>query len=177
MKKIKVFCIISCLLYSCTVNANTTSNLTARSSITDSCRVQANNISFGNLDINPNNIDSGVRKFSNFSTGNLSVLCTKGTLYTIKMTYNQHSPWAAYKNGYDTFGGIYGTKPTNSISYVIKSIPVTTILADDNTWGNSWTVGRGTGSIQDLAVYAGVSLREMPAPDTYSGSVTVNLSF
>lgn len=140
-----------------------TGNMQSTASVGSNCVVGATNINFGTMTLN------AVRNYAN---GNINVLCTNKSAYTITLSFNTQDP-NNVGNGLMT-GSAHG----DVIVYSITSTP-----AGSYAWGLQKAVtGTGNGQTQNYPTY-GVALTGIeghsayPVPDSYSDMVTATISY
>ncbi len=147
-------------LQSCTTGlaATTTSSTQVTASVVKSCDVSASNLGFGS-----------VGTLSTAVTGQsaLSLLCTKGTGYTVALD-----------------GGLSGATDPTARQMTGGGEAVTYGLYRDGgrtkPWGTSATAtmgGTGTASRQSIPVYGLVPAQKTPSPGTYSDTVVVTVTY
>jgi spore coat protein U-like protein len=139
--------------------ATSTSSFGVSLTITASCTVSANSLSFGS---------SGVLAVALDATANISVTCTNSTPYNV---------------GLDTGGGSGATiavrKMTGGaalMSYAMFS-DSSRLLIWGNTSGVDTLAGVGTGATQTLTVYGRVPIQATSAPGTYTDTVGVTIYY
>lgn len=136
------------------------------------CVLSATNITFGSLNLAaPGNI--------NYSNGTLSVLCTKGTTYSIIMGFGTTASGTSYTNGRPNTGWLTGANTGNHIAYSIQQQPINNSLP---SWGSTTVTGTGLGTIKTYTMYGEVQLNAFgatayPVPDNYSDNATATISF
>ena len=140
-----------------TTFATTTFNVTG--TIISTCNAAtAGNLSFPQSSILSSNVDA---------TSSLSVVCTKGTPYNIRLD-----------------NGLTGTGPTqrkmsfsgSSVTYGLYTNNART-SAWGSTDGTNTNGGTGTAAAQNYTVYGRVPPQVTPRPGTYSDTVTATVSF
>ena len=140
-----------------TTFAATTFNVTG--TIISTCNAAtATNLSFPQSSILSSNVDA---------TSSLSVVCTKGTPYNIRLD-----------------NGLTGTGPTqrkmsfsgSSVTYGLYTNSART-SAWGSTDGTNTNGGTGTAAAQNYTVYGRVPPQVTPRPGTYSDTVTATVSF
>lgn len=140
--------------------------------ISNVCYLSATNINFGTLNLAAsNNI--------NYSNGTLSVLCTKGTSYSIIMSWGTTASGTSYTNSRPNTGWMTGANTGNHIAYSIQQQPINNSLP---SWGSTTVSGTGTGANKDYTMYGEVQLNAYgapayPVPDNYSDNTTATISF
>jgi spore coat protein U-like protein len=133
----------------------------ATATLAKSCTVSATDINFGVL-----TMASGTNR--TWKNGTLSVLCSKNTSYSVKMSYKTPSP-----SDPSNMGLITGANSGDTIQYGIFQAPVW----NNPTWEYSALNATGTGATQTYTMYGEVITLSYPTPDNYSDTVTVNLTY
>jgi spore coat protein U-like protein len=146
-----------------------TASTKATASISKMCYISATDINFGNLNLAaPNNI--------NYSNGNVAVQCTKGTAYSIQITFSTPATGSTIYNGNALTGYMTGTTHGGHIPYSIQPHPI-----DNSTvWGA--INGTGNGALQNYTEYGEIQLNSFgvpayPVPDNYSDTAIATLTY
>lgn len=139
----------------------------ATATLTGSCQISAQNINFGEL--TPQNGETAIWK--NLANGTISVLCTRGSSYTISNTLGVNNGGKIIFNlKGQTYGDLiqYGICQTNSFT----QLPQCTL-----DWYNAKVQsGVGTGSNQDYITY-GIVKTGYYRPDIYTDTITSTITF
>ena len=151
---------------SCASNGGTTSGGTfpviASATVINDCIVSATSINFGG--------SVGVLTSALAATGTITAKCTNSDSYTI-----------ALNKGTTTGASLSDRQMAGSGSAVVHYQLYTnsghSTIWGDGTSGNSTSGGTGTGSNQNYTVYGLVSPQTTPAPNLYSDTVTVTVSY
>ncbi|MGH8157807.1 MAG: Csu type fimbrial protein [Rhodanobacter sp.] len=151
----------------CDGGASSGFSLSVQASVASQCTVSAGSpLILGSA--------AGVAAGTNNNTGSttFSVNCTQGTLYNVGL-----SPSSNSLTGAGSMAGTGGN--TSKVPYQLyQSVAGTTV------WGNTATsssvgngeAGTGNGSAQSMTVYATAPSSDFK-PDTYSDTVTINVSY
>lgn len=165
MKKIIILLAILTLYAGQSMAGSTVNNNKATAKLASSCTISATDFSFGVL-------TTGV---SNTTTGNFSSLCTKGSNYTITMTFGSNL-------GYYTQ---CGTQPNDCLRMARSDktdyIPYYILLPNGRPAGNGYDgdpyYGKGTGTLQILPLTARTQTNLYPKPGSYSDTVISTITF
>lgn len=150
--------------------AGTTTGATkATATISKMCSISAADISFGTLNLQASgNI--------NYANGNVAVQCTKGTSYSILITFGTPATGSTIYNGNALTGYLTGSNSGAHIPYSIQPHPI-----DNSTvWGAISDVGNGL--IQNHTEYGEIQLNNFGAPsyptaDNYSDTAIATLTY
>ena len=147
-----------------TTNSNSIGNFTVTSTalVSNFCSVSASTINFGG--------SVGVLSSAISATGIITAACTNTDSYTI-----------ALNQGTTTGASLADRQMASSGSAVVHYQLYTnsghSTIWGDGTSGTSTSGGTGTGSNQNYTVYGLVSPQTTPAPNLYSDTVTVTVSY
>ena len=135
-----------------------TGSLINTATVLASCTVVGSTIDFGNYTSTP--IDQ---------TGNIAVVCTNGTSYTI---------------GLDAGAGTGATTSVRKLSGTVGgtlNYPLYRDSGRTNNWGSTigtdTQAGTGNGLIQNLTVYGRIASAQTPLAGVYTDTVTVTLTY
>ena len=138
--------------------STTTGSLINTATVLASCTVVGSTIAFGNY--TSSQVDQ---------TGNIAVLCTNGTTYTIALDAGA------------------GTGATTSVRKMTGSLGGTLNYAlyrdtaRSNNWGSTTgtdtQAGTGNGLVQNLTVYGRIAASQTPLAGVYTDTVTVTLTY
>jgi spore coat protein U-like protein len=138
--------------------ASTTGSLVVTATVLASCTVVGSTIAFGNY--SSAQIDQ---------TGNIAVLCTNGTAYTI---------------GLDAGAGTGATTSNRKLTGSLGGTLNYALFRDSgrtNNWGTTagtdTQAGTGTGLTQNLTVYGRIASGQTPLAGVYTDTVTVTLTY
>ena len=132
-----------------------TATMNVSAAVQANCTVTASGLSFGNY--------SGV---ADTTSATLSVNCTSTTTYSVTLSNTNGTSYLAGTN-----------TPANHVLYNTYS---------DSGYSNAWdsvntyagaTSQAGSGSAQTYTVYGKIAAGALPAPDTYTGTVTVTVTY
>jgi spore coat protein U-like protein len=140
--------------------ATATGSFTAQITITAECKVQsANTLDFGSHGILDANVDA---------TSTFTVQCTNGTTYNVGL------------NAGATAGGTTTTRlmanGAATVSYKMYSDAGRTTNWG-NTVGTDTVSGSGNGAVQTLTIYGRVPIQTTPAPNSYTDTVTITVTY
>ena len=137
---------------------------TVRATVTSSCTIAANNLSFGSH----SQLAAAVA-----ASTSLGVTCTVGTPYTVRMDGGTTA-----NNVADRRMGLNGTGPAaQGVAYQLRHTSPSGPLWGDGTSGTSTLGGTGTGGSQTLPVYGRVLPQAVPLPGQYEDTVTVTVQY
>lgn len=139
--------------------ATTTTTFSVSMTITASCSVTANALAFGSGGLISANVDA---------TTTVSVTCTNTTPYNIGLDV-----------GTGTGATVASRKMTSGAATVTYSLYQNS--ARSTVWGNTVSTdtlaGTGNGAAQVLTVYGRVPIQTTPAPNTYTDTITVTVTY
>lgn len=149
-----------------------TATTKASATLSKTCTIGASNVNFGTLNLAASN-------YITYANGAFSVLCTKGTSYSILLTYGTPATSGYYQNGRPSTGLMTGANTGQHIAYGLQQQPINNSLP---SWGITPYTSVGTGGIQNITVYGEVQLNAFgvpayPTPDDYSDNVTATLTY
>lgn len=148
---------------------SSTASTKATASINKMCYISAIDINFGNLNLQAtNNI--------NYANGNVAVQCTKGTSYSLQITFSTPATGSTIYNGNALTGYMTGANHGGHIAYSIQPHPINNSI----TWGA--INGTGNGTLQNYTEYGEVQLNAFgapayPIPDNYSDTAIATLTY
>jgi len=138
--------------------ATSTGSLVVTATVLASCTVVGSTIAFGNY--TSTQVDQ---------TGNIAVLCTNGTSYTI---------------GLDAGAGTGATTSVRKMSGSLGGTLNYALYRDSgrtNNWGSTigtdTQAGTGNGLLQNLTVYGRIASAQTPLAGVYTDTVTVTLTY
>jgi spore coat protein U-like protein len=141
------------------MSATATATFTVSAVVPAACTISANAMSFGTY--------SGAALST---TSNINATCTAATPYTIALDAGTNPTTAGNTSGRRLANG------TNYISYDLwQDAGHTTHWG--NVTGTDTLAGTGSGSTQDIPVYGSLAAGTVPAPGTYSDTVTASITF
>ncbi|MBB72431.1 MAG: spore coat protein [Legionellales bacterium] len=164
MKKFRIRALILIILSSISslcFAATSTTTFTVNATVSDSCSVSANNLSFGSYE------PTGITNLDETTT--ISVTCTLGTVYNTGLDAGTGS------------GATVTTRKMTSgsdlLNYSLYSnVTHTTVWGD--TVGVNTMPGVGTGSAQNLTVYGRIPSGQSSVPaGSYSDTITVTVTY
>jgi spore coat protein U-like protein len=173
MKSYITMAVVSLLCVSLNANAGSLTAATkASATLNKTCTIGASNVNFGTLNLAASN-------YTTYANGSFSVLCTKGTSYSILLTYGTPATNGYYQNGRPSTGLMTGATSGAHIAYGLQQQPINNSLP---SWGITPYTSVGTGGIQNITVYGEVQLNAFgipayPTPDNYSDNVTATLTY
>ena len=129
--------------------------------IASECKIQSTaTLNFGSDGVLDANVDAATT---------LGVQCTKNTAYTVGLSAGAGSgaTVAARKM---TGGG------TDTVTYALYRDAGRTLVWGTTT-GTDTVAGTGNGAAQNLTVYGRVPVQTTPAPDTYTDTITVTVTY
>jgi spore coat protein U-like protein len=148
----------------CTSNGGTTSGgtfpLTASATVINDCIVTATSINFG----------VGVLTAALGATGTVSAKCTSGDSYTIALNKGTTS-------GASLGNRLMAGSGSAVVQYQLYTNSGYSAVWGDGTSGTSTGGGTGAGSTQNYTVFGLVPAQTTPAPNTYSDTVTVTVTY
>ena len=153
--------LLSILTAQSVMASGVTGTTRATATLGTACTLLAQDINFGAL-----TLAAGTTR--TWKTGNLSILCSNKTSYTVKMSYHTPDPTDAQNMGLLT-----GAQSGDTISYGIFQAQTPT----NPTWEYTAMNSSGTGATQNFTMYGEIIMNRYPTVDTYSDTVTVNLSY
>lgn len=142
--------------------STTTGSFQVTASVVSSATVTATPIAFGNY--------SGNSAVS--ADGTVTVSATSGTPYTIGLTSGSGS--GATLSARILTGT---TSSANKLSYNIFTDSGHTTIWGDGTGGSATASGTGTGTPQVYTMYGQIPAGQSAAPDSYTDTVTVNVTY
>jgi spore coat protein U-like protein len=129
--------------------------------VQDDCSVSANPLDFGSTGVLENNLDQN---------STLSVTCTKGTPYTVALD-------AGSATGSTTDSRLLTSAAgSDAVKYNLYRDAARTQVWGQ-TAGNDTASDTGTGNAKTMTVYGRVPPQAVPAPDTYTSTVTATVVF
>jgi len=139
-------------------SSTATGSLINTATVLASCTVVGSTIAFGNY--TSSQVDQ---------TGNIAVLCTNGTSYSI---------------GLDAGAGTGATTSARKMTGSLGGTLSYALYADSgrtNNWGSTigtdTQAGTGNGLIQNLTVYGRIAASQTPLAGAYTDTVTVTLTY
>jgi spore coat protein U-like protein len=139
--------------------AQATATLGVSMTVTSQCVTSAPTaLNFGSVGSLTSNVDTQT---------SISVQCTSGTPYNVALAVGTAN--AATAAARKMASG------TSTVTYALYSDPARATL-----WGDTsanWVSGSGNGFSQSLNVYGRVPVQSMPAPGTYTDTVTVQVNY
>lgn len=171
MKKIITTTLLS-LISTVAIAENVSGTTKATASISSSCVIQANNVSFG--DYNPN-------KQSN-ATQSINILCTKGTAYAISSKVPQQAttyPWPLNmpNNPYRASGVMKNTQNGKDELYYEMYFEWAGYWDQDMDLSSQQYKAVGNGQTQTLNIPYRLVAGQFAMPGDYSASHTFNINF
>jgi len=148
-----------CLVPAVAGASTATGNLAVSLTIASTCTVTGGAIAFGS---------TGLLTSALSGTGSFGVTCTNTTPYTVGLNQGANG-------GSVTTRQMKGATSAALVNYALYSNSSNT-----TNWGNTtgaWVSGVGTGAVQTLSVYGVVAVQTTPAPDTYSDTVTITVTY
>jgi hypothetical protein len=136
-------------------------NITA--SVTPDCAVGTSTLAFGSASsttIQAGNVDA---------TGTVSVNCTTGVGYTIKLDVGAGAG--------ATFASRKMTPGANLLNYSIYDSAGRTSVWGDGTGATVTVASTGTGAAQSISAYGRIFGAQTPPPGTYTDTVNVTVSY
>lgn len=170
MKKRYLLGLLSLLFISPLSFAGTTTGATkATATLSKTCKISSQDISFGTLALSTTN-------FGYYSNGNVAVQCTKGTAYSIQITFHTPATGAYIYNGNALTGYMTGANTGAVIPYSIQPHPID----NSSTWGAISDVGNGL--VQNHTEYGEIQLNSFgvsafPTADNYSDIAIATLTY
>jgi len=148
-----------------TSNSNSSGNFIVASTATVQpfCSVTATNMSFGG--------SVGVLTSAVPATSTITATCTYGDSYTIALNKGTTSG-ASF-----TTSRLMAGSGSATVQYQLYTNPTYSAVWGDGTSGTSTSGGTGTGSAQNYTVYGQVPPQPTPAPNTYSDTITVTVTY
>jgi spore coat protein U-like protein len=135
-----------------------TGSLINTAAVLASCSVVGSTIAFGNYSSTQTD-----------QTGNIAVLCTYGTTYTIGLDAGAGT--GATTSVRKLTGSLGGT-----LNYALFSDTSRTVNWG-STIGTDTQAGTGTGLVQNLTVYGRIAGSQTPLAGTYTDTVTITLTY
>jgi spore coat protein U-like protein len=149
---------------SSTSNPNSSGNfiVMATATVQPFCSVTATNISFGG--------SVGVLTSAIPATGTITATCTYGDSYTLALNKGTTS-------GASLSNRLMAGSGSATVQYQLYTNSGHSTVWGDGTSGTSTSGGTGTGSAQNYTVYGQVPAQTTPAPNTYSDTITVTITY
>jgi spore coat protein U-like protein len=170
MKKIHLIGLLSLLLISqISFAGSVVATTKATATLNKTCSVSSQEINFGTLSLN-------TTSNTYYSNGNVAVLCTKGTSYSIQITFHTPATGSTIYNGNALTGYMTGANTGSVIPYSIQPHPI-----DNSTvWGSISDVGNGF--VQNHTEYGEIQLNAFgvsafPTPDNYSDIAIATITY
>ena len=149
--------------------AGASASTKATASLSSMCTISATDINFGTLNLQASNNIS-------YANGNVAVLCTKGSPYSIQITFSTPATGSTIYNGHALTGYLTGKNSSSHIPYSIQPHPID----NSSTWGA--ITGTGNGAVQNYTEYGEVQLNMFgapayPIPDIYSDTAIATITY
>lgn len=168
--------VLALALLSIPALADSTSNTTkATASMTDSCRMFAASMNFGNY--NPAS--------DSFATSTISLQCTKGTSATVGINVSNDTPSGTKFNKYAVWEGQWYTrsliKGSDRLEYhLFQDANHTLVFGGFDFYAstpNATPILTGNGALQTVTVYGAMSDGQYVPPGNYSENLNVQVRF
>lgn len=143
-------------------SGNTSFALVATATVTNDCALTATTINFGS--------SVGILSSDKTATGTITATCTNTDNYSIALNRGTTSGATLADRQMAGSGSAV-------VHYQLYTDSGYSTIWGDGTSGTSTQGGTGTGSSRAFAVYAKVPAQATPAPNTYSDTVTVTVSY
>ena len=143
-------------------NGNSFFSLPVTANVINDCIVTATSINFGG--------SVGVLTSALSATGTITAKCTNSDSYTIALNKGTTSGASLSDRQMSGSGSAV-------VHYQLYTNPGHSTIWGDGTSPTSTSGGTGTGSNQNYTVYGLVSPQTTPAPNTYSDTITVTVSY
>ena len=181
MKKLGIFLLI--IFINGAMAENSTGINKATATLSASCVISADTLSFGNY--NPSQGDS-------FSSATIRTKCTKGTSYGIGMIYSNYGIDNTTKYGFIAIDGnkwinyLTSSTSTDKLKYnIFQDVGLTKIFGNAYTANNNWAANgssvsvykTGTGDEQTTTMYGAMAGGQYIKPGNYSVNVGVGVYF
>lgn len=143
--------------------ADATGVVNISASVTPDCTVGTSTLAFGSASsaaIQAGNVDA---------TGTVSVTCTNGVAYTIKLDLGGGTG-ASMASRKMASGG-------NLLNYTIYDSGTHTSVWGDGTDGSVTVAGSGSGAAQSISAYGRIFSGQTPAAGSYTDTVNVTVSY
>jgi hypothetical protein len=137
--------------------------LNVSATVVANCAVGTSTLAFGTVDssdINAGNVDS---------TGNVTVNCTNGVHYTVKLDAGAGTG-ATFASRKMTSGG-------NLLNYSIYTSTAHTTVWGEGASGSATVTGDGTSAPQSLSAYGRIFSGQTPPTGAYTDTVNVAVSY
>lgn len=138
---------------------NTTTTVNVSATAQSSCSASTSTIAFGSF--------SAVMTAVVNAIGTLSVTCSNSSPYTVALSTGANSA---------TFAGRKMVNGSNSLPYQIYTTNAYATVWGDGTASTSTVGGTGTGTAQNLSLYAQIPIAT-PVPAVYTDTVTATISY
>lgn len=147
--------------------ATSTTTFEVTATVADSCSVTATSLAFGSITpVDNANIDA---------TSTVSVTCSNGTAYEIRLDDGVHSSDLTVATRRMSDGGLLSAE--DFLSYQLYSDAGRSVIWGETTLVNVVTA-TGNGSLQGNTVYGRIPLGQQSAPTgLYSDTINVTVSF
>ncbi|WP_419234608.1 spore coat U domain-containing protein [Rickettsia endosymbiont of Nabis limbatus] len=148
------------ILNSSKIFATATTNFAVTATVLPSCTVTAT----------PLNFDPYTSQSNSDKTSTISVICTTGTSYHVKLDQGQHGTSTTARK-------MQGTVTSSTLNYFIYSDSARTINWGNNANNNDSPQGTGTGLAQTYTVYGRIPSGQTTAPaDAYTDQIGVSIT-
>lgn len=148
------------ILNSSKIFASSSTNFAVTATVLPSCTVAAT----------PLNFDPYTSQANSDKTSTISVVCTTGTSYHVKLDQGQHGTSTTARK-------MQGTATSSTLNYFIYSDSTRTVNWGNNANNNDSPQGTGTGLAQTYTVYGRIPLGQTTAPaDNYTDQIGVSIT-
>ena len=143
-------------------NGSSSFTLMSTATVSNNCNISATTINFGG--------SVGVLSSAIPATGTITATCTNGDSYSIALNKGSTS-------GATLSNRLMAGSGSATVQYQLYTTSGYGTVWGDGTSGTSTVGSTGSGSAQNYTVYGQVPAQTTPAPNTYSDTVTVTVSY
>lgn len=143
--------------------ATQSANFQAQATLNATCILFTTNVNFGT--VSPS--------LTGFNTANgiITVLCTRGTNYTMQINSGSSNSFATRSMTGQTSGN------TDKLNYNLYTDTSYTRVLGDGTTSTYDIQGSGTGNNQYYTMYGGILLNQFLRPDSYTDNLVITMTY